>query len=82
MNPFCRHARVPIPVFRSSAAKPAPGGYLGGRRPRPIFDARHTLDRQHEAEALRARSLHRQEGPHWDAYAGCDRAPFGWEKAR
>lgn len=75
MNPFCRHARVPIPVFRSSAAKPATG-----RRPRSIFDARHTLDRQHEAEALRARSLHRQEGPQWDAYAHCDRAPFGWEK--
>lgn len=32
------------------------------------------------AETLRARSIRDQRGPHWDAYAGCDRAPMNWER--
>ena len=42
---------------------------------------RSTNNRAHTAEAIRARSLARREGPVWDAYAGCDRAPFNWEKS-
>lgn len=48
----------------------------------PRFAApRHhrAADQAHTREALRARSLARQEGPVWDAYAHCDRAPLGWE---
>lgn len=37
-------------------------------------------DRAHTARALRARSLARREGPVWEAYAHCDRAPFNWEQ--
>lgn len=77
MPRICTGARVPIPTFRSSTAKPATG-----RRPRPIFDQVVVVDRQAEHEARRACSLRRQEGAHWNAYAHCDRAPFGWEKAR
>lgn len=36
----------------------------------------------HTAEAARAVSLRRREGRVWDAYASCDRAPFGWENSR
>lgn len=42
---------------------------------------RSTNNRAHTAQAIRARSLARREGPVWDAYAGCDRAPFNWEKS-
>ena len=36
-------------------------------------------DTTHTGQAVRARSLARREGPVWDSYAHCDRAPFGWE---
>ena len=36
----------------------------------------------HTAEAVRAISLTRRTGAVWDAYANCDRAPFGWENGR
>lgn len=36
-------------------------------------------DPAHTREAVRARSLARRSGPVWNAYAHCDRAPFGWE---
>jgi hypothetical protein len=48
--------------------------------PRLIIPRFHTeRDQAVEAEALRARSLARQQGRHWNAYAWCDRAPLGWE---
>lgn len=77
MPRICTNARVPIPMFRSSKAMPATG-----RRPRAIFDASGGVNPREEAEARRAISLRRQEGLHWDAYAHCDRAPFGWENGR
>ena len=47
-----------------------------------IAPRRHQAENPaHTNEACRARSLHRREGRHWEAYAGCDRAPFGWEIA-
>lgn len=39
-------------------------------------------DRAHTREAVRARALTRREGPVWDAYAHCDRAPLDWERRR
>lgn len=57
---------------------PHPARHIEPRRVRPRFHARS--DPALEAEALRARSLARQQGPHWDAYAHCDRAPIDWEK--
>lgn len=77
MPRFFNGAHVPIPPFRSSKAAPATG-----RRPRAIFDGHATIDRAAEAEARRAISLRRQTGLHWDAYAHCDRAPFGWENGK
>lgn len=74
MPRFFTHARTPVPVFRTSKAPPGTG-----RRPRAIFPGLGTIDRAAEAEARRAISLRRQHGLHWEAYAHCDRAPFGWE---
>lgn len=62
-------------IVSHGPAMSAPGhrAYTGTPR-------RHTAeDRHHTAKALRARSLRDQRGPHWEAYAHCDRAPFGWE---
>lgn len=39
----------------------------------------HGGDLRHTREAVRAASLTRQSGAVWNAYAHCDRAPFGWE---
>ena len=49
----------------------------------PIIPRFHCVaDRKHEAEVIRAMNMERQAGPIWDTYAGCDRAPFGWELAQ
>lgn len=77
MPRICANARLPVPLFRSAPTPAA--AKAGGRRHRAIGTGPGRVDPAHTAEALRARSLARREGPQWDAYAWCDRAPLGWE---
>lgn len=51
--------------------------FTRARMPIPPFH--RAADKAVTAEALRARSFARQSGPQYELYAGCDRAPLGWE---
>lgn len=67
---------MPVPVFVVSGRAPKPFEAMTARAINRISSA----DPQLVREAIRARSIARQEGPVWDAYAGCDRAPMNWER--
>lgn len=70
-------ARIAVPVIVSTGKAHTAGGL---RQRATISDrSRDIIDQNCVREALRARSIVRREGPVWDAYAGCDRAPMGWE---
>jgi len=70
-------ARIAVPVIVSTGKAHTAGGL---RQRATIVDrSRDIIDPDCIREALRARSLRRREGLVWDAYAGDDRAPFGWE---
>lgn len=72
-------ARIAVPVIVSTGKAHTSGGL---RQRATITDrSRDIIDQNCVREALRARSLRRREGLVWDAYAGCDRAPMGWEGA-
>lgn len=79
MPRICLNARTPVPIFRSSTAKPATG-----RRPRAIFDARSDASgmatARHQLQGHRALAhAAEQAQARAELYAGCDRAPLGWE---
>lgn len=78
MNPRWPNACPAIPAFRSSA----PDRSTGRRHRATAADRAETLDPAHMASAERAVSIRRQHGPVFDAYAGCDRSPWGWERTR
>lgn len=69
-------AKVPVPVFVVSGSAGKPFEAMAAR----AINRTSTSDPQLVREAIRARSIARQEGPVWDAYAGCDRAPMNWER--
>lgn len=68
---------MPVPVFVVSGRSPKPFEAMTAR----AIDRTSASDPQLVREAIRARSIARQEGLVWDAYAGCDRAPMNWERA-
>ncbi len=70
-------ARIAVPVIVSTGKAHTAGGL---RQRSTVCDrSRAIIDENCVREARRARSLRDQKGPVWDAYAGDDRAPFGWE---
>ena len=75
MNHRFPNARPPIPCFQSAGcAQPVGRQVIVATVRTDCLDARH----MHEAE--RAVSIRRQHGAVWDAYADCERSPFGWER--
>ncbi len=69
-------AKMPVPVFVVSGSAGKPFEAMAAC----AINRTSTSDPQLVREAIRARSIAHQEGPVWDAYAGCDRAPMNWER--
>lgn len=70
----CTHARIPVPLIRSSAPCRATG-----LRSLAVGCLRGLVDRNHERRARTASHLARHPEARRETYAHCDRAPFGWE---
>lgn len=69
-----------VPCFHTSGSGPIAPGHRAYTGLPTAIDRTNASDPQLVREAIRARSIARQEGPVWDAYAGCDRAPMNWER--
>lgn len=77
MPRYFTHAGLVSPPIRTSAPDRSTG-----LRHRTALDHRPgTIDAAHMATANRAAHLRRNPDLVRETYAGCDRAPYGWENA-